>query len=57
MDIKEILLLIALGIFSAFSIYKKYFRKDSAGKSGSKDNIDGKSTIVDDYEPYQDKQD
>ena len=52
MDRKEIILLIALGVFAAFSIYKKYIRKDSAGKSESKDNYPGKSATDEDYEPY-----
>jgi len=59
MDRKEIILLIALGIFLAFSIYKKYFRKDldSHGKSENRGNYPGNSTTDDDYEPYSGKKD
>ncbi len=57
MDVKDIVIYIALGVFAGFSIYRKYIRKNTAGKSESNSNYPGKSITDDDYEPYSDKED
>ena len=55
MDKKEILLLIALGIFAVTIFYKKYFHKNLNSQRKPESNTQLKSGTADDYEPYSDK--
>jgi len=57
MESKDILVFVFVFIALAFSLYRKYLKKNQQGQSDKKPNQSSGSlsTVKDDYEPYSKK--